>query len=267
MSRQSLDVAVLGSGCWTPGIADRDALDALRSGADWQPADTARAPATILPVGERRRAPASVLLACEVAQQACQSAGVDPATLASVFACTDGDLTIADYICATLATEPEALSPTRFHNSVHNAAAGYWTIATRCHAPSTAISALKGTFAAGLLQAAVLSLADTRPVLLVAYDTPASGPFTDVTHNTIAFGAALVIDANARGDGLSRLRIRHEATPAAAHHLPAALATLGHANCIARDALPLLCALLDGGVHQLQLPAGAHTRLVVEARS
>ena len=263
MSRQGLHVTVRGTGCWAPGLDDMDALDALRSTAQWQPPDKARAPATVLPPGERRRAPASVLLACEVAQQACQSAGIDPATLASVFACTHGDLTINDYMCATLATHPEALSPTRFHNSVHNAAAGYWTIATRCHAPSTAISALEGTFATGLLQAAALSLADARPVLLVAYDTPASGPFTDVTSNTIAFGAALVVDASAQGAQLPKLHMRHEVGLAAAMQLPEALATLAHANSTARDALPLLCVLLGGGSHQLQLPAGVDTRLAL----
>lgn len=244
-------------------MAEIGALDALRRGAPWQPDEAARAPATVLPAGERRRAPASVLLACEVAHQACQSAGIDPATLASVFACTHGDLAINDYMCATLASHPEALSPTRFHNSVHNAAAGYWTITTRCHAPSTAISALEGTFAAGLLQAAVLSLADARPVLLVAYDTPATGPFTDVTRNTVSFGAALVLDAGVHDGQLPTLHLRHETGAAATGHLPAALAALGHANSIARDALPLLCALLDGGAHQLQLPAGVDTRLVL----
>ena len=34
-------------------------------------------------------------------------------------------------ICEALATDEREVSPTRFHNSVHNASAGYWGIATR----------------------------------------------------------------------------------------------------------------------------------------
>ena len=67
-------------------------------------------------------------MALEVSLAACRAAGCDPATLPSVFASTHGDLAITDYMCETLATDPTAVSPTKFHNSVHNAAAGYWTI-------------------------------------------------------------------------------------------------------------------------------------------
>src|SRR5690606_42046368 len=104
---------------------------------------------------ERRRAPDSVALALEVALAACTAAGRDPARLPSVFAPTHGDLGITDYICTSLAADARALSPTRFHNSVHNAAAGYWTIGTCCHAPATAISSLDAHFAQRLLEALV----------------------------------------------------------------------------------------------------------------
>src|SRR5690606_29192269 len=107
----------------------------------------------LLPANERRRAPDSVALALEVAQHACAAAGRDPAVLPSVFASTHGDLAITDYMCQTLAEAPAQVSPTRFHNSVHNAAAGYWTIGTGCHAPATALSAYRASFAQGLLEA------------------------------------------------------------------------------------------------------------------
>ena len=47
------------------------------------------------------------------------------------------------------------VSPTRFHNSVHNAAAGYWTIGAGAMQPATAISAFDASFAQGLLEAMV----------------------------------------------------------------------------------------------------------------
>ena len=61
---------------------------------------------------------------------------------------------ITDYMSETLAgDDPASISPTRFHNSVHNAAAGYWTIGAHCMQAATAISAYDASFAEGLLEA------------------------------------------------------------------------------------------------------------------
>ena len=68
------------------------------------------------------------------------------------------------------------MSPTKFHNSVHNAAAGYWTIGTGCMAPSNSLSGYECSFAAGLLEAAAQCAADRRPVLLVGFDVAARRP-------------------------------------------------------------------------------------------
>ncbi|MEJ0008028.1 MAG: beta-ketoacyl synthase chain length factor [Steroidobacteraceae bacterium] len=99
--------------------------------AVWNPTDASRPQPSLLPPNERRRAPDTVAVALEVAQAACLNAGRDPAQLPTVFASTYGDLAITDYMCSTLARAPLTLSPTRFHNSVHNAASGYWSIAHR----------------------------------------------------------------------------------------------------------------------------------------
>ena len=53
-------------------------------------------------------------------------------------------------------TERE-LSPTRFHNSVHNAPAGYWSIATQSREPSTSLCRDDESFQAALLEAAAAS--------------------------------------------------------------------------------------------------------------
>ena len=112
------------------------------------------APALLAPT-ERRRAPDTVAIALEVAARACEGAGADPRELASVFACTEGDLAISDYMSETLARTPTLISPTRFHNSVHNAAAGYWCVGTGCMQPYTAVSAHEHTFGEGMLEALV----------------------------------------------------------------------------------------------------------------
>ena len=45
---------------------------------------------------------------------------------------------------------------------------------------STALAAAEGSFATGLLEALTQCAADTQPVMLVAYDTEATGPLQSV---------------------------------------------------------------------------------------
>ena len=161
--------------------------------------------AAMLSPNERRRAPESVRLAVEVAGQAVAMSGRDPATMPCVFASSHGDQAITDYMCATLAQAPEQLSPTRFHNSVHNAPVGYWTIATGCHAPSTAVAAQRTSFGAGLLEAVSQVLAEQHAVLLVCSDTAGSGPLAEVTGCRRSFGCALVLAPAASPSSLNAL--------------------------------------------------------------
>jgi len=159
------------------------------------PADPpAKRPAPeLLAAAERRRAPDTVALALEVAAAAVREAGLEPGTLPSIFTSAHGDLGVNDYMCKTLASQPALISPTKFHNSVHNAAAGYWTIGTGCMAASSALTAFDASFAAGLLEAAAQCAADVRPVLLVAFDVEATGPLATVTTSHGLVAAALVL--------------------------------------------------------------------------
>jgi beta-ketoacyl synthase-like protein len=158
----------------------------------------------ILAPAERRRAPDTVALALEVAAAAVHESGLDAARLASIFTSAHGDLAINDYMCSTLASEPTSISPTKFHNSVHNAAAGYWTMATGCHEASTALSAFDASFGAGLLEAAIQCQADERPVLLVAFDVAATGALASVTDSTGLLACALVLSPSAGAKTVAR---------------------------------------------------------------
>jgi hypothetical protein len=194
-----------GVALWTPRLPGQGYAARVFAGeaAPCEPPAPRPSPAVLAPT-ERRRAPDTVAIALGVASEACAAAGADPATLPSVFASTEGDLTISDYMCSTLAVDPRTISPTRFHNSVHNAAAGYWTIATGCHAPSTSLSAWRETYATGLLEA-LLQAADAGRVLYVAYDIEASGPRRTVCDSRGLFGSALV--ASAARSAASRHRV------------------------------------------------------------
>ncbi len=179
---------------WAPTLPGWDAARAAFRGAAAPLAVPAKRPAPeILPAAERRRAPDTVALALEVAAAAVRASGLDAATLPSIFTSAHGDLAVNDYMCSTLASQPTLISPTKFHNSVHNAAAGYWTMATGCHEASTALSAFDNSFGAGLLEAACQCQADARPVLLVAVDVEAAGALASVTDSTGLLACALVL--------------------------------------------------------------------------
>src|SRR5207244_222580 len=123
-----------------------------------------------LPSAERRRTGAVVRLALTAGLEATERAGVDAARLPAVFTSSGGDGENCHEICQVLASADRQLSPTRFHNSVHNAAAGYWGIATGRPARSTALGAYDAGVGAGLLEALTQVVAEGPAVLLIAYD-------------------------------------------------------------------------------------------------
>lgn len=257
--RNTLNANLDGIAFWASGLPSwADALAFARDGVRPDGAPARPSPQLLAP-NERRRAPESVAVALEVALAACQAAGRDPATLPSVFASTHGDLAITDYICGTLANDPASLSPIRFHNSVHNAAAGYWTIGNGCTQPATAISAYDATFAQGLVEALAQIHAGAPAVLLVAYDTAATGPLAAVSRSTGLLGAALVLSSPSHG---TAPRLRATLVDADAPPSRGPLTDLAGGNAMA-PMLPLFEALASG--HDLvSLHAGPRRALRVE---
>jgi hypothetical protein len=266
MSADDLIVHVEGIGWWSAGLADwPSAALALRT--DTLPAPVKSRPAaTILPPNERRRATEPVLLACDVGGQACAMAKRSPADLPCIFTSAHGDLEVTDSLCATLASEPLEVSPTRFHNSVHNAPAGYWTIAARCHAASCAMSAHAGSFAAGLLEAAIHAHAEQTPVLFAAYDNAVQGPLAFVVQGSDSFSTALVIHVERTPQTIATLTLRHLAQGGAASPTPAPWSALAQTTPVAA-ALPLFIALARSGNANLVLRNGAATALSIGVRS
>jgi len=146
-----------------------------------------------LPPAERRRVGLTLKLALACGFEAVRQSGMDPATLAAVFSSTGGDCDNCHHILETLASPDRAVSPTRFHNSVHNMPAGYWSIATACTAPSTSLCAYDATFAAGLIEAATQVMCTGRPCLLVAFDTAYPEPLYSLRPIPHALGLGLVL--------------------------------------------------------------------------
>lgn len=155
-------------------------------------AETPYTPA-LLPPNERRRATAAVKLAFRAAEDAVTGAGADARQLASVFSSSDADMNVLHRICAALAQTPRVISPTDFHNSVHNAASGYWSIGVGSMAPTTTVAAYDASFTAGLIEAVALARDRASDVLLVVYDAPAPQPLAAKRPLAVSAGVAMIV--------------------------------------------------------------------------
>jgi len=162
---------------------------------------------TMLPAAERRRTGRVVKLALGVALEATAAAGADVTQLPSVFSSSGSDGYICHELCESLAQPVREVSPTRFSNSVHNAPAGYWSIATGAMTEANVLCAFDASFAAGLLDAIAQVTADRRAVLLVAYDTEYPPPLHAKRPIPDAFGIALVLSPALAPQSLARLEV------------------------------------------------------------
>jgi beta-ketoacyl synthase-like protein len=219
----------------------------------------------LLPAAERRRAGVPVRLALAAGQEAIAGAARDAAAMATVFASSSGDCQNVHQILEALATPERQISPTRFHNSVHNAAAGYWSIATQCRAPSTSICCYDASFAAGLLETAAQVAAAGAPATIVAYDHPYPEPLNAVRPIRGEFGTALVLAPRATERAVAVLDVEFMSVDAdATRAADAGLETL-RAGVPAARSLPVLAALARGSRETvvLQYVAGTHLRVTV----
>jgi hypothetical protein len=254
----TLEVNVTGIGLLGPGFADwAQGRRLLREPEGWQRSATVVPAPQRLPATERRRAGTVVKASIVAADQALAEAGLDPALLPTVFTSSTGDPLNCHLLCEALAAPERLVSPTRFTNSVHNAPAGYWHIATASRAPSTSLAAFDASFGAGLLEAAAQCAATQAPVLLVACDVPYPEPLHSKRPVADVLALALVL---VPGTGL-RLRPAPEAAVTRCPH--AGLEDLRQTIPAGR-ALPLLQALAAGAPAQVVLEAAPGFNLMLD---
>jgi hypothetical protein len=254
-----------GVGLLAPGIADwASGREILAGRRTYQPAPTVLAAPALLPPAERRRASRLIKAALGVGLDAVTGAGVAAATLATVFTSSSGDGHNCHALCETLASSDRQVSPTRFHNSVHNAAAGYWGIATGAMAPSLVLCAFDASFAAGLLEALVQVNAESAPILLISYDAEYPEPIHAVRPVPDAGGIALLLSPQAGARSLARIAALPDEMPATPMHLPE-LDNL-RAAIPAMRGLPLLELLVRhaSGIVSLEYLAPLQLRVEVE---
>lgn len=217
-------VGVYAVGLAAPGLAGwQESQSVLQQTQPHELTELAKFKPTLLPANEARRATPLVRLAFQAGEDALldwlsRQPDYDPASskpadalpmasqLANVFASSGGDSVVMDKLCRTIATKPSAISPTHFHNSVHNAPGGYWGIATGAQAPSSSIGGHQRTFAKAWLEAVLLSQAEQLPVLLVCYDAAIVSPLFAKKPIQHPFASALLLAApNVQAANLQQL--------------------------------------------------------------
>ena len=259
-------VFVEGVGLFGPGLNSWQASRALLAGdAAYAHMPTVVTASDLLPTAERRRTGLPVKLALAAGCAAFIHAGRDATTTATVFTSSSGDGENLHQICATLASPEREISPTRFHNSVHNAPAGYWSIANRSHAPSSSLCCHDSSFAAGLLDTAAQVAVDGKPVALIAYDQPYPEPLHTVRSLNASFGMALVLAAQTTDHAFATLDISFVPGGASATHMTDSALDTVRATVPAARCLPLLAALARGAEAVVVLTYGekSHLRVAV----
>ncbi len=265
MQTKALKCKIAGTGAWGSYFENWSALQALLGGADLPEAKLKSPKPGIIPANERRRAPLPVKLAVESSWQATQDAGVEPNTLTCVFVSGLGDTDLTDYMCKTLASEHKELSPTKFHNSVHNAPAGYWTISTGTMSAANSVAGYEESVSLTILEAMIQCETENVPMLLTFYDAPVADILTPVLPNQETFAFSLVIyphDADVEGQVLTAMVNQQEDASWPALNADSTYLTEMYAQ---NPAAKILCVaeLLNQPDGQITIPLSSGTSLTL----
>jgi len=156
----------------------------------------------------RRRTSQATQMAFSVASAVCVETRRSAAALPAVFASVAGEIQTTDRLCTELVKPEGVISPSAFHNSVQNTAAGYWSIAQQCTQPSSSLAAGCDTFAMALLEAWCQLSCHGGELLLVCYDERWP-TYLDTARGERAFACALVLAAGAVDGAIAHIGRPH----------------------------------------------------------
>lgn len=163
---------ICGLGAWSPGFAGPPEFDTRAHDPEVK-----KPPAKLLAARLRRRTSLLTRMVLEVAEQASRSARRDVSDARLVVASAWGEITTTVDLLEQLQDDAPELSPTKFHNSVHNTATGYTSIATKNRRGATAIAAGDRTVEMGFVEAVTALHTTGEDVLLVLADEPVPEAF------------------------------------------------------------------------------------------
>jgi hypothetical protein len=257
-----IEVGIESVGVIGPGIAGwRDAVAVLLSPASFDiEAEQPRMTPARLRANERRRVTPLISMVMQCCEDALVGSNNGDTSMRSVFASSCGDLLIVDRILSDLALPDKPVSPTDFHNSVHNAPAAYWSIARGDDSASTSIAAYDSSFSAGFLEAVGSVRLHGGRTLFVAYDHPPPPPLQALRPLAAPFAVALILrNAPARW----RIEVTLEETGAVDSMRDPGLEVMRLGNPAAR-ALPLLERLANKLTGSVKLPYQDNLAVAIE---
>jgi hypothetical protein len=213
MTTATLDL--LRGTAWTPGLAAGDWstwAQASHPERSRIPTGAADAPTLdFLPALQRRRLSRPARLALQVAHDCLAGEHADHI----VWSSRHGDSNKTLDILRDLARQ-EAVSPTAFSTSVHNAPAGLYSILFNDDSPSSSLSAGTESLSQACWEAAaLLGSGQAERVLVVCYDEPACQPYAEfVTETESVFSIGLLFGRAGQGTPLHLQRDAGITTPA-----------------------------------------------------
>jgi hypothetical protein len=188
-----MKVGITGIGVQGQGLESWPATAAVLDGRAQYDASTGVPDPDAILGALRRRTSVATRLAVGASHEALKMSGLSANEVSTVFGSSNGSVAEIHHLLEALAEPEMAVSPTKFHNSVHNAAVGYWCIASGAHQPSTSIACHDYSFAAALIKATAQVVTESNPVLLCVFDAPFPEPLNEKRPIAPAIAISLIL--------------------------------------------------------------------------
>ncbi len=201
-----------GLGLWTPGYPGPEAW--CRGEAD---PEASKPSAKLLEGALRRRASPLTRMSVEVFEQAANASTFDPTAVPTIWATAHGEHDTAIKLLKMMRRGEGKLSPTHFHNSVHNTPSGYASIAASNRSASTTLTGGPELVASSLLEAFCRLEAGAGEVVVVLADEPLQAPF-DRQDMQAPLALAFCLSSESEGASIMLCGLRRGALPAVKPH-------------------------------------------------
>ncbi|MEE3327825.1 MAG: beta-ketoacyl synthase chain length factor [Myxococcota bacterium] len=196
-----------GLGLWTPGFGSADAW----CGGKPDPEIT-KPDATLLKGALKRRSSELTQIAVEVYNQATLQAGRSPSSIPSVWATAHGEHSTALRLLGMMHEGEGKVSPTSFHNSVHNTPGGYASISTSNILPSTTLTGGSEIVSAAIIEAICMAESLEQDTVVVLADEALKEPF-DLPGAHTPLGVGLCFGHSPENALAEIFDFRHDALP------------------------------------------------------
>lgn len=193
--------SIIGAGILLGGNQNFDGSDWKT--IDWPPLYDPKTDDSIHPRMRRRMS----RLSCMVVRATRRAGGLEAGDEAPLlFATANGEINTIGLILDTLVDPGRSVSPTHFHNSVHNAGPGYWSIGAKRRSPTTTLTMADLSVECALLDAWARLECGIPEVQITAGDEAVVGPsWADPPHCTHDFCGSLRIAVGQVPDAIGRL--------------------------------------------------------------